>query len=71
MQVPIQSGSTFAAGAPTRLFSIGASSAAPSLFSGIVYDVSPDGRFLISVPDGQPPASQITVVLNWTAALNN
>ena len=71
MQVPIQSGATFAAGAPTRLFSIGASSAAPSLFSGIVYDVSPDGRFLISVPDGQPPASQITVVLNWTAALNN
>jgi len=70
MQVPIQPGSTFATGAPTRLFSIGASTAAPSIFSGIVYDVSRDGRFLISVPDGQPAASLITVVLNWTAALN-
>ena len=71
MQVTIQSGSTFAAEAPTRLFSIGASPAAPSGLGGIVYDVSPDGRFLISIPDGEPPSARITVVLNWTAALKN
>jgi len=71
MRVPIQSGSSFAAGAPTPLFSIGPSSASPALFAGIVYDVSPDGRFLISIPDGEPSSSLITVVLNWTAALNN
>jgi hypothetical protein len=71
MQVPIRPGATFAAGAPTRLLSIGASPASPSGLGGIVYDVSPDGRFLISVTDSQPPASLITVVLNWTAALNN
>jgi len=71
MQVTIQPGSTFAAGAPTRLFSIGASPAAPSGLGGIVYDVSPDGRFLISIPDRQPPSSLITIVLNWTAALTD
>jgi Tol biopolymer transport system component/tRNA A-37 threonylcarbamoyl transferase component Bud32 len=71
MQVPIESGSTFVAGVPTRLFSIGPSSASSSLFAGIVYDVSPDGRFLISIPEGQPAASVITVVLNWTSVLHN
>ena len=34
-------------------------------------DVSPDGRFLISIPDREPFSSRITVVLNWTAGLNN
>jgi Tol biopolymer transport system component len=71
MQVTVRSGATFAAGAPIRLFSIAASSASPSGLGGIVYDVSPDGRFLFSIPEGEPAASLITVVLNWTAALNN
>ena len=71
MAVTIQPGPTLVAGAPTRLFSIGASPAAPSGLGGIVYDVSRDGRFLISIPDGQPPSSLITVVLNWAAGLNN
>jgi Tol biopolymer transport system component len=71
MQVTIQPGSTFAAAAPTRLFSVGASSAAPSALGGIVYDVSPDGRFLISIPDSEPLSTRITVVLNWRAALND
>jgi serine/threonine protein kinase/Tol biopolymer transport system component len=71
MGVPIQTGSTFTAEAPTPLFSIGPSSASTGLFAGIVYDVSPDGRFLISLPDGEPFSSRITVVLNWTAGLNN
>jgi eukaryotic-like serine/threonine-protein kinase len=71
MQVTINSGPTFAAEAPTRLFSVAAPRAAPSGLGGMVYDVTPDGRFLISIQDGQPPASLITVVLNWTAALNN
>jgi Tol biopolymer transport system component len=35
------------------------------------YDVSSDGRFLVSVPQDQPTtAVPITVVMNWTAALN-
>jgi Tol biopolymer transport system component len=71
MQVTVRSGATFAAGAPIRLFSIAASSASPSGLGGIVYDVSPDGRFLFSIPEGEPAASLITIVLNWTAALNN
>jgi Tol biopolymer transport system component len=71
MQVAIQTGSTFAAGVPTKLFSIGTTPVAQSGLGGIVYDVSPDGRFLISIPDGEPASSLITVVLNWTAALNN
>ena len=71
MQVAIQPGSTFVAGTPTRLFSIGPTPVGSSGFGGMVYDVSPDGRFLISVPDGEPSSSLITVVLNWTAALNN
>jgi hypothetical protein len=71
MQVTIRPGATFAAGAPMRLFSIAASSASPSGLGGIVYDVSPDGRFLFSIPEGEPAASLITVVLNWTAALSN
>jgi hypothetical protein len=71
MRVPIQTGSTFITEAPTPLFSLGPSSASTGLFAGIVYDVSPDGRFLISIPDGEPASSLITVVFNWTAALNN
>jgi Tol biopolymer transport system component len=71
MRVPIQTGSTFTTEAPTPLFSFGPSSASTGLFAGIVYDVSPDGRFLISLPDGEPFSSRITVVLNWTAGLNN
>jgi serine/threonine protein kinase/Tol biopolymer transport system component len=71
MQVSVQAGSSFVAGVPTKLFSIGATPAAPVGLGGLVYDVSPDGRFLISIPDGEPSSSQITVVLDWTAALNN
>ena len=71
MQVTIQPGATFAAGVPTKLFSIGPTPFVANGLGGMVYDVSPDGRFLISIPDGEPPSSLITVVLNWTAGLNN
>ena len=65
-----QSGSTFAAGAPARC-SPSAPRLRPPAPRGIVYDVSPDGRFLVGVPAGQPSASRITVVLNWAAGLND
>jgi hypothetical protein len=38
-----------------------------SLFG--VYDVSPDGRFLMPVPIEQTGSLSLTVVLNWAAAL--
>ena len=71
MQVTIPPGSTLAAGVPAKLFSIGPTPTAPSGLGGMIYDVSRDGRFLISIPDGEPSSSLITVVINWMAALNN
>jgi hypothetical protein len=66
--VPIAPGPTFAAGSPTRLFSVGASPAARGLRRNAVYDASPDGeRFLVSLSANEPSSSRITVVLNWTA----
>jgi hypothetical protein len=36
----------------------------------VVYDVTPDGtRFVVSIPDGEPSSSRVTVVMNWTSAL--
>lgn len=71
MAVPIHSLSPFRAGTPARLFNVGFSTAVTRpRVRNTVYDVSPDGqRFLISVPVGPPGSSQITVVLNWPAAL--
>ncbi len=38
---------------------------------GWSYDIAPDGqRFLASVSGGQAAESPITVVVNWTAELN-
>ena len=71
MRVPIDSGSNFISGAPTRRFSVGESPAVLSAPRNMVYDVSPDGRFPGEHSDGEPSSSLITVVLNWTAAMNN
>jgi serine/threonine protein kinase len=70
-RVPMQLGSTLKAGIPARLFGIPASAPARFARRNIVYDVTPDGqRFLINVPAEEPSSSRITVVLNWTSALN-
>lgn len=61
MSVPVRSGSTFQMGTPRPLF---------TLPEGSEYEPSPDSqRFLLLVPDKTAP-TPITVVLNWTAALN-
>jgi serine/threonine protein kinase len=71
VRVPMQLGPTLKAGVPARLFTITASAAARFARRNIVYDVAPDGqRFLINVPAEEPSSSRITVVLNWTGALN-
>jgi hypothetical protein len=35
-----------------------------------VFDVAPDGRFLMIAPNDAAPASAIVVVLNWFEELN-
>ena len=70
MMVPIQPGATLKAGAPTRLFSLGAEFAARPNPRNNAYDVTPDGqRFLVSLPAAEPGSSRITVVQNWTATI--
>jgi hypothetical protein len=71
MGVPIEPGATLRAGAPIRLFSFGASTAARSTRRHIVYDVTPDGqRFLINLPAEEPSSSRVTVVINWPSVMN-
>jgi eukaryotic-like serine/threonine-protein kinase len=73
MMTPITSLSPFRAGTPVRLFALGmGSSATRDRVRNTDYDVSPDGqKFLISVPVGQAASSQMTIVLNWPAALRH
>ncbi len=70
MRVPLTTGSTFAAGNPTKLFD------APYFFGpnvvgrGRTYDVSPDGlRFLMikedSVVDEPTPSARLVLVQHW------
>ena len=71
VRVPMQLGPTLKPGVPARLFSIPVSTAARFARRDISYDVTPDGqRFLMTVPAEEPSSSRITVVLNWTGALN-
>jgi hypothetical protein len=69
MSVPVEGGSTFKAGNPTRLFEgryYGGVEAPNN--PGRTYDISPDGqRFLmIKQPEqATSAAQQINVVLNW------
>ena len=58
-------GSRFEAGVPKALFQTSLAVAAAAS-----YDVSKDGRFLIPATPGQSSSAPITVVVNWTAALN-
>jgi len=66
MAVDVRTDGTLQAGVPKALFEahIGSSDAYDS------YDVARDGRFLIPVPVEQNSTVAMTVVANWTAALN-
>jgi len=55
----------FEAGTPAALFD----AHIPAVGAGGRYDVGNDGRFLIATPIKPPGGHQITVVVNWIAAL--
>jgi hypothetical protein len=75
MAAPItvaQGGKTIDAGAPAPLFLTRlASGAGTGAGRGVKqqYAVAADGRFLMNVVVGEPAASPITVVLNWSEEL--
>lgn len=69
MTVPIDWSPAFKAGIPARLFTISSNAAARLSLRSMAYDVTPDERFLVNIPDGEPGSSRITVVQNWTAGL--
>ena len=64
MAVDITSGPSFVAGSPRVLFEVPLASYGNNLMS---YDVAPDGQRFLAIRDvnPDPPANQITVVLNW------
>jgi serine/threonine-protein kinase len=61
MAVGVSGGVEPEMGAPQELFSIR---------SGNLWGVAPDGRFLVSTPVEDPIDAPLTVVLDWTAALD-
>ena len=72
MRVAVESGSTFRAGHPTRLFEgrYFLSETQP----GRTYDVSPDGRRFLMIkpvvgPEQAAAPTSLIVVLNWTEEL--
>jgi eukaryotic-like serine/threonine-protein kinase len=70
MAVTIDAATELTAGIPARLFSVGPLPAVRGARRNMVYDASPDGQhFLVSVPSGELLSSRITVVSNWTSAL--
>jgi len=63
MAVEIKAGSQFTPGVPRPLFdTVGLGTGDYGL-----YDVSPDGRFLMNVSAVQSSTVPMTVVLNWVA----
>jgi eukaryotic-like serine/threonine-protein kinase len=70
MRVPLTPGTTFEAGAPSRLFD------GPYFFGALerMYDVSPDGRRFLMIKESRPtdepaPSARFIVVRNWLAGL--
>jgi hypothetical protein len=65
--------STVDAGAPVALFptrlAAGGNISSAGFLARAQYAVAPDGRFLMNVALGDPIASPITVVLNWSEEL--
>ena len=70
MSVPIESLDPLKIGVPVRLVALAAPTVPRNSERTVVYDVTADGaRLLVITPEGEPPSSRITVVLNWAAAL--
>jgi hypothetical protein len=70
MAVPVKAGATFEAGTPETLFQTRTYGLALSATYSQQYDVTPDGqRFLLNVDVSDVNAAPLTVVLDWTAAL--
>jgi Tol biopolymer transport system component len=70
MAVAVKAGATFEAGTPEPLFQTRIFGLAPVQYYSQQYDVTPDGqRFLINVDVADVNAAPLTVVLDWTAAL--
>ena len=66
MAVPIDTNDRFDIGVPQALFR----TAAPRFQASTVYAVANDGkRFLVSARPQQASETPLTVVLNWTAAI--
>jgi Tol biopolymer transport system component len=68
MAVPV-SGPAFVAGQPVALFQTPLKVNRSQPPRDRRYDVSPDGRFLVVVPETASSPSSMTVVVNWPAAL--
>ena len=67
MSVAVETGTTFSAGNPVRLFE-GPYYRGGSNVPGRTYDVSPDGKRFLMIKVDEPPRT-IVVVLNWTEEL--
>jgi Tol biopolymer transport system component len=70
--VNARSDAAFSSGPARALFTVQRAdfpSALPSAATGNVFDVAPNGRFLIPLPPEDRPATPVTVVLNWPALL--
>ena len=72
MSAPVESGSTFRAGNPTRLFA--GRYFLAELQPGRTYDVSPDGQRFLMIkpvvgPDQPAPSASLVIVQNWQEEL--
>jgi hypothetical protein len=70
-ELALQTG-RFAPGAPVALVpirAVGGNVCIGGFLSRAMYDVAPDGRFLMVVTSDDTVPSPITVVLNWQSAL--
>ena len=66
---PDPEGKTLDIGTPAPLFRIRLASGAGVIQGRPQYTVAPDGRFLMNTVIEDTAPSLITIVLNWTAAL--
>jgi hypothetical protein len=70
MAVPIKSDHTFEAGTPVALFETPLTVNRNQTPRDRRYDVTADGRFLISVPLAPAVSNPVTAVVNWTSGLD-
>jgi hypothetical protein len=72
MSVPIKqtgAGRTFEAGTPAVLFHTPLPVSRTQAPRDRRYDIAPDGRFLIAVPSASSAGAPVSVVVNWTSAV--